>query len=188
MAREGLTNAQLATLAVAGLGGNEVGVHTEDAADAMYDLAPSRFCWRKHRERIDLHAVRVALADAMRGDTPLLAGGIRLGWMLTPAGLEWVRSRTAQVGQAVVYRRGTLDSWLSTERGRLRRTEAYRKWAGGDRAFTLRDFEDFARLNSYFPPKQRAERLSAVENAVASDPELLALWHALVGASTGTTP
>ena len=84
-----LTNYELATMAVALLGGEVEPVDREDIAVKLDELAPGRFAWRKYPERIDLVAVVNALLDAKRPKYGgLLVGSNLRGWMLTTSGLD----------------------------------------------------------------------------------------------------
>ena len=177
-----LTNPQLAAIAVARLGGATKAVDAEDVADAVFAIAPSRFCWKKHPDRIDLYTVRLALKDALRLLPPLLAGGIRNGWMLSPAGLAWIEQLPGDEFAVSDAKRGSLLATQALERNRLQRTRAYAKFKSGRRDYTVADFEEFARVNEYFPHKQRVERFAVLDNSVFGDPELEGIWMDLKAA------
>ena len=175
-----LSNAQIATLGVARLGGDARAIDTEDIALVVYEIAPKRFSWRKYPDRIDLHTVRVALADALRLTPPLLRGGIKDGWMLSPEGLRWISGLPTDLGLADGIRRGSVLELQEAERARLHRTTAFTKFHSDNRKnISLTDFCEFVRINEYFPKRKRKERFAAVENAVSGDPKLTPLWRFL---------
>lgn len=61
---DGLTQAELVTVAVYLLGGELRKIDTEDTAMKAHEIAPGRFAWRKYPGQINLELVRVALSDA----------------------------------------------------------------------------------------------------------------------------
>ena len=79
-----LSNYQLATVAVALLGGDVEYIDREDIAIKLDELSPGRFSWRKHPDRIDLVVVVAALRDAKKPKNgELLTGGNVEGWLLS---------------------------------------------------------------------------------------------------------
>jgi hypothetical protein len=176
-----LSNAQLAVIAVARLGGETWAVDTEDIAVELGKFAQKRFCWRKYPEYLDLHVVRVALADAKRVDPPLLTGGIKDGWMLSLDGFQWVtKVEVEDLGEEEGNKRRSVFAVQESERARLRRTTAYSKYyAGGQDNLSVNDLFEFMRINEYFPDKQRRERYNAIQNAVLDDADLSPVWDFL---------
>jgi hypothetical protein len=176
-----LSNAQLAVIAVARLGGETRAVDTEDIAIELGKFAHKRFCWRKYPDNLDLHVVRVALADAKRVDPPLLTGGIKDGWMLSLDGLHWIHdTRIDDLGSEEGNKRHSVYAAQESERVRLRRTAAYAKYHTEERdKISANDLYEFLRINEYFPDKQRRERYTAVANAVLTDPDLSGVWEFL---------
>src|SRR5690349_6049426 len=89
-----LSNTELVTLAVYLLGGETTAVDTEDVAVKVNALAPGRFTWRKYPDQINLELVRVRLSEAKKpGRHGLLLGSGAGGWLLSPKGLAFARSR-----------------------------------------------------------------------------------------------
>ena len=175
-----LTNIDLVTLAVGRLGGASSPVDLEDVAIEAYELAPSRFCWKKYPEQIDIGAVRYALKDAGSRKPALISGGIRAGYMLTKKGLQLcgtIESMKGTIGALDLGRRGSADAILEEERARLRQTNAVTKYLRGESSqLTQRDFNEFARVNDYFPSNLRRKRFLKIENAVSRDDELNEIW------------
>lgn len=185
MRTDELTNLQIVCLAVGLLNGQAEQVDAEDIAIKANELAPGRFTWRKHPDRIDLVTVAVALRDAKKPKNGgLLVGSNSRGWMLSPAGLQWLKElqlddthRSAEAGRG---RRESLSASQEAERSRMRGTRAYRLFVNGDvEAITVRDFYAFARVNEYFQDKTRDRRYALLDNAVVGDEALSALWELL---------
>jgi hypothetical protein len=176
-----LSNAQLAVIAVARLGGETRAVDTEDIAIELGKFAQKRFCWRKYPEYLDLHVVRVALADAKRVEPPLLTGGIKDGWMLSLDGYQWIsKVEVEDLGEEEGNKRRSVYAIQESERARLRRTAAFTKYLAGEREkISVNDLFEFMRVNEYFPDKQRRERYNAVQNAVVDDTDLSPIWEFL---------
>jgi len=152
-------------------------IDTEDVAIEVYKIAPQKFCWKKHPDRIDIAIVRYALADAVKPPAPLLSGNNKDGWMLNLNGLKWVSGLSEELEGEEGTRRGSVLAMLEAERVRLHRTVAFVKFHSEERKkISLMDFYDFVRINEYFPARKRRERFSAIENAVLDDPDLKLLW------------
>jgi hypothetical protein len=179
-----LSNPELVTIAVALLGGDIEYVDREDIAIEVSGIAPGRFNWRRYPERIDLDAVGVALRDAKKPKNGgLLVGSNARGWMLSPAGLKWVRATDLsafQDAQSVQHRKGSISASQESECRRLRTTRAYALFIDGkSEAITLQDFYEFARVNEYFQNKARQRRYAVIDNAVVDDESLSGLWDLL---------
>ena len=178
-----LTNVELVTLAVGRLGGASAPVDLEDVAMEAYELAPSRFCWKKYPEQIDIGTVRYALKNAGKRKPALTSGGIRPGYMLTKKGLqlyETIKTIDAPLSVPPGGRRGSADAVLEEERARLRKTTAVAKYHRGElKLISQRDFDEFARVNDYFPSDLRRKRFLRIENAVSMDGELNEIWSHL---------
>lgn len=179
MKKTELSNVQIVLVAVARLRGNTQSVHTEDVAIEAYNLAPSKFGWRKYPERIDLDLVRRSLAAATEKKPPLLAGSARRGWMLSKDGIRWLE-KNKDLPPLRGYRRGSMSDAIEIEKLRLRETSAWQKYNAGllDR-INLNDLFEFVRINEYFSDAKRRERLNIVANATDGDAELAKLWQFL---------
>jgi hypothetical protein len=176
-----LSNPELVTFAVALLGGDVEYVDQEDVAVRVNDVAPGRFSWRKYSDWIDLGAVRDALRDAKKAKYGrLLVGDNVRGWMLSPAGLQWVSGLdldTAQDAQSIRHRKSSISANQEAECARLRTTKAYKLFVeGNSEVITLQDFFQFARVNEYFQSKARQRRYAIIANAVVDDEILSRLW------------
>lgn len=87
-----LRNIDIAIYALYLLGGTERKIDTEDVTLKCFELAPERFSWRKRPGLPGGIATLYALQDARRKrNSNLVRGGVKGGWMLTPAGIDQVR-------------------------------------------------------------------------------------------------
>jgi hypothetical protein len=179
-----LSNPQLVAIGVFLLDGDAQHVDREDVAIKVNKIAPGRFNWRKYPERIDLRAIAYALYDAKKPKSGgLLVGTNKMGWMLSPAGMQWVQGvdLEALLGTDVTrQRKHSVAASQDAERERLRTSRAYQLYENGDSGqITLQDFYQFARVNNYFHTKARQKRYTIIENAVVDDNDLSALWRLL---------
>jgi len=185
-----LGNPHIVTIAAAKLGSLREPIDIEDIAIEAFDIAPTRFCWKKCPDRIDLRTIYDSLKDATRLDPPLLKGGARRGYMLTPEGKAWIEQiddldRT-HIAESI--RRFSQHEWFEVERIRLKRTEAYKKWNLSQKeGISLRDFQEFARVNDYFPEHLRQQRFLRLKNVVHDDEDLDALLEYLLSEFGGAT-
>ena len=175
---------QLVTIAVALLDGDMAYVDREDVALKVNDIAPGRFNWRKHPERIDLATVNFALLDARKTKNGgLIIGNNTKGWMLSPAGLKWIKTVNLGVVHdelSVKHRKASISANQELERNRLSNTKAHELFVEGKlKEITLQDFYEFARVNEYFQIKTRQRRYAIVANAVSDDDTLSKLWDLL---------
>lgn len=175
------SHVDLVVLAVHLSGGGGKPVDTEDVAIKAFELAPSRFSWRKYPEQINLELVRVSLSDAKKADKGrLLAGSGKTGWTLTPKGLEWAtaaaktllgvdlsRSREAGRGGSVDEQR-----WRR-ERERVLSTRAWATWTLGDPDIAVRDAAEVYRIDSYAVGRMRSLKITRLKSLFASDTEVL---------------
>jgi hypothetical protein len=168
----------LVVLAVYLLGGDQKAVDTEDVAIRAYELAPSRFAWRKYPSQINLELVRVSLSDAKKGDTSRLVGSGNTGWSLTPAGLSWAtqhadallaadRTQKREEGRG-----GSVDEqrWRR-ERERLLATTAWQRWTS-QQSGTLREAKDVFRIDSYAVGRMRSVKVTRLTSLFKQDPEI----------------
>lgn len=181
-----LSNSQIVTWATSDLGGATKAVNIEDIALRAYEISPEKFSWRKYPDRIDLRVVQYALKDAAsthKGE-PLLKGSLKHGYMLTPYGLEWSESNrliNKDNLQSSSRKQSTADK-LSIEQARLLTSTAFIKFESGKfEEIRYSDFQEFMRVNEYFPEHVRQKRFDVVENAVLGNPKLEELWRLLVG-------
>jgi hypothetical protein len=175
-----LTNLYVVMIAIERLGGSTQAIHTEDAAIEAFGLTPTRFGWRKYPERIDLELVRRTLTSASQRKPPLLKGSVRQGWMLSKEGIRWLQQDPVPSLSMAGNRKGSVANALEVERARLLTTNAWHKYQSGhsDR-IGPNEFLEFVRINEYFSPAKRNERMTFVASAVDGDEQLSKLWKML---------
>ena len=168
-------NWELVTIACFIVGGAEKLVHTEDLAVRAFELAPQRFCWQKHPDRIDLDIVRVSLTDAAKTKNGgLVQGSKDSGWSLTRAGLAWVeeaRYRLPKLFEGVAIpgpdRRSAQAVAAEREADRLRQSDAYLKWKAGRASdWSVYDFFKATRTSEYLPEPQMKLRHTQIAQFV----------------------
>lgn len=165
-----LSNKRLVLLALYELGGAERAIDTEDLAMKIAGLAPGRFTWKKYPEQIDLEAIRLVAKDMLRADPQLVSGGMRNGWMLTPAGMEWCKREIGPNGAQPV------EQAPSGQQAVLMATEAYQKFSNNRQdEITIHDARRFLRVDEYTSVRRRKERIQAVSNTAAGNDKLCAL-------------
>ena len=175
---------QLVTIAVALLNGDIAYVDREEVAIRVNDIAPGRFNWRKYPERIDLDAVSNTLRSAKKHQNGgLIVGNNTKGWMLSPAGLKWIKTIDLDAIQeklSVKVKPTSISVNQEVERIRLFNTRAYKLFnSGKSEAIVLQDFYEFARVNEYFQTKARQRRYAIIANTVIDDQTLSKLWDFL---------
>jgi len=104
-------NRELVVYVLSLLGAESRRVHTEEIAVKCHELFPASFSWTRYTQIPDKDIVRVALTDARKARHGALVDGrsgerrghsattkrdpVPDGWMLTEAGVRWVRERRA---------------------------------------------------------------------------------------------
>lgn len=170
-------NHEIVTLAVYLLGGESRYVDTEDVAVKANEIAPGRFTWRKYRDQISEDAVSKRLWDATRADKGgYLLGSEKKGWLLTPEGLEFAKSR-AQVLQGADLSGRAMSAqerrWHRNERARLLSDGAFAKFQmGRPDEITAREAEAFFRVDDYVVGRARQRKVARMVNIFGDDPEL----------------
>jgi len=176
-----LSNVQLVTLAVYYLGGETKAVDIEDIAIRAYEISPHKFAWKKYPDMIDKSVVMYALKDASlpKVGLPLLSGSVKHGYLLTSSGLEWAKSFQGQPIQSEerTYRSNSTSDKLILERTRLEASVAFSKYLAGNlEEITDVDYQDFTRVNEYFPEHARVRRYNIIANAVQGYQDLENCW------------
>ena len=179
-----LSNVQIVLLAIFDLGGETNSIDIEDIAIKAFEFAPEKFSWRKFKDKIDLRVVSYAIKDAMipKKGPSLISGNNKHGFMLTIDGLNWARSfiTTSESIKSSSYRNKSISEKIILEKNRLVSSTAYLKYISGESGnITLSDFQDFARVNEYFPVHALHRRFALINNVVKDDENLLSCWQFL---------
>lgn len=176
-----LSNYQIVTIVVALLGGDSEHIDKEDIAIKAYELAASKFSWRKYPNRIDLNTVTNALNDAKKAKNgSLIVGNNTRGWMLSKNGIKWMLS-LSRLDEFKEYNFDKLIEkiigLLTKELERLLSTQAYNLFISDRKEeISEEDFLEFIRINKYFKIKAKERRFTIVENAIINHPDLGATW------------
>lgn len=200
-----LSKKDVVTLALRELDGDTQAIDTEDVAIAAHRRAPAAFGWRKHTEHIDLDMVRTSLRHEAESEDPRLAGSVRTGWHLTPAGIEWVSTHADQIKTAAtpaitpakVAARRAETGHSGSEIARVYSSSAFRAWASGHDV-AVRDAAAVFRIDHYTSQRDRHLKTARLRQVVQDDQELAAFIDAMTplaiavqpptGQPTGTAP
>ena len=164
-----ITGQRIAAIALLHLDGSERAVGMEDLAMKMAELAPGRFNWKKYPEQINIETVRSIVAKLLKTDPPFAAGGVRDGWMLTPAGIN-------DAFQAPGVASAPVLASLVRSAALLRQSDAWEKFARlAPEEITVYDARRFLKVDEYTSPRRRKERGRAIRNIAAHDDDLDAL-------------
>lgn len=128
-----LANHEVVVLAAYLAGAQSNLADTEDIAIQANQLAPGRFSWRKHKEQINIEAVRKRLWDATKPKKgAYLIGSEKIGWRLTKAGFDFARHhlRAGNMGQPNKARASQVERTVQTrEIKRMTNEDAFQKWS-----------------------------------------------------------
>jgi len=174
---KGLSNHEIVTLAAYLVGGDSHYVDTEDIAIKANELAPGRFAWRKYPNQINIENVRTFLSDSKKvKNGAYTIGSGKKGWILTEAGLKFVKQHINTITNADLSRQ-SIDpkekKWRQSEKTRLLASEAYAKLkASGVEAVTKREAEAFFRIDDYVTGDARQQKILRVKNIFGKDIDL----------------
>ena len=160
-----LTNPQIAALALYSLGGGVARQHQEDVAVKCYELAPRRFSWERH-DYPDIDRAGIALRDGKKAKNgSLVTGDKRIGWLLTPAGIDWVRERTSLAGSMA---KGALGLRVTEDRelNQLTQHRLFEDWQAGNRCASIYQVADVLGLPADAPAHSIVRRIAVLEAAV----------------------
>lgn len=183
VAREGLANHEIVTIAAYLLRGQLGALDTEDIAVKSAEIAPGRFSWRKYPDQINLDAVRKRLWDACREDKGgYLVGSEKDGWRLTQKGVKFAEKHTDNLGLQDAQRPMTLRErqWRSREKERMLTSPAFRVFEGG-KADTLGEADacSFFRIDEHVGKDARRARVDRALVFFGDDADLGSLVRLL---------
>ncbi len=175
-----LSNPEILTLVVYLLDGTVSPVDLEDAAIEAFNLAPKKFSWIKYENQIDLRIVQYALQDACKPNMKYLRGNSKHGYMLTQAGLAWAKQFDEKKQLTTTSRKKSPSDVILREKMRLQATRAYRKFVANEKdKITIMDFQEFTKVNDYFPKHIKDQRYEKIENSIRDDEDLIRTWEFL---------
>ena len=171
------TNVEILTLAVFLLSGETKHVDTEDIAIKSHELAPGRFTWKKHKDRISLEAVRKRLSDALKSEHGgYLHGSHRKGWILSQSGYAFCKANIDKLNNVNISREPiNLEEQKRSniERKRMLYSIVFEKLCNeGVNSLSVQEAESFFRIDDYVLGNAREQRLSRIVNTFGEDPEL----------------
>ena len=171
MASGKLTKRQSVLLALFIRGGASRAVDIEDIAVKSAELVPGLFRWKKYPAQIDLEGVRLCAKNLLTDHPPLVSGGVRDGWMLTPSGLEQC---SALLPLLELEPPASSDGGAS--RAEVRQTAAFVKFTtGAKRGINIHDIRALLKVDEYSTRRRRRERMQSLDNLAAGDQAIVAL-------------
>jgi len=171
------SNPEIVTLAVYILGGKSQNIDTEYIAIKSNELAPGRFVWKKFKDQINKESVRISLADAKKTNKfGYVLGSQKDGWVLSEKGIKYAKSELTKLKDVdisqVTLKKQEIQ-WQRHEKDRMLSTIAYDKInLNKSSAVTIREAEDFFRLDDYITGKARENKISRIVNIFKNDPDL----------------
>ncbi len=173
-----LSSEQVAAVAVALLGGTARPVDVEDAAIKAYSLGPEWFCWTRHRDQIDLQAVRDALGRAEKQGLLRRVGN---DWLATQVAADLAAETAKKVDKKPPsFSPPMTDSDRRSVHGknRLVHTRAYSMYmTGRPDGITEIDFYEFAGMPPVATGSELAECVDLTDDLVKGDSQLESLWE-----------
>ncbi len=176
MSNEDLTNIDVVLYSLFLLGGTQKKVFTEDIAKKSFELAPSRFSWRRYPEYPDIEPTRKSLMDA-RNQKALIAGrageakGFKPsdGWIFSPKGIAWIEKNKSRIARTfnISNRKSVNRTNLSKKLNELETSTAYNKFLKDKSCANIKPYEftDFLNASLDTPPailRDRVDRTSAL--------------------------
>jgi hypothetical protein len=171
-----LSNDQIVLLAVVQLGGTFKAIDPEDIAMAADKIAPGKFRWKKYPKQIDLELINNGLRDAKK--RKWLVGSAPKGWCATEDGVQEAKKSQFEEGPPAFRPRLTSQqrSWITRERGRLLREDAFTKVKRGDvELVSEREVLKFFRIDEYVIGQSRQERVDRLLRSFENDKKLGAI-------------
>ena len=162
---ERLSNPQIAALALYLLGGATARQHQEDVAVKCYELAPRRFSWERH-DYPDIDRAGVALRDAKKPKNgAITTGDKRVGWLLTPEGIDWAAEHGGLASGSVASGASVLGAAEDRELRQLRSHRLFEAWRAGGEAVTVFQAADAVGLPADAPVPSVARRIDELAGA-----------------------
>ena len=172
-----LANHELVVLAAYLAGAESTLTDTEDIAIKANELAPGRFSWRKHKEQINIEAVRKRLWDATKPEKgAYLIGSEKVGWRLTKAGFDFAHHHIS-AGNVTQPNRVPASQAERTAQAReikrMMNEDAFQKICLGLTAsITKSEAERFFRIDDYVTGKARTAKIERFRIIATDNSEL----------------
>ncbi|MDP2649843.1 MAG: hypothetical protein Q8P10_03280 [bacterium] len=176
MSNEDLTNIDVVLYSLCLLGGTQKKVFTEDIAKKSFELAPSRFSWRRYPEYPDIEPTRKSLMDARNGKALITgrageAKGLKPsdGWIFSPKGIAWIEKNKSRIARTfnISGQKSVNRTTLSKKLNELVTSTAYNKFLKEKSCANIKPYEftDFLNASLDTPPailRDRVDRISAL--------------------------
>lgn len=175
-----LNNVEIVTFAVYLLGGHSGHVDNEDVAKKAYELAPSRFRWKKYPDQIAIKHVERRLIDAQNLQRyRYLFGSVKESWRLSDLGLQFCKktARNLKVKESELEKTPPMDNaettWQSREKARMLGSTAIELLQSKEAdAVSAQEAEAFFRIDDYIVGEARKRKLNRVIGTFRNDPDL----------------
>lgn len=129
-----------------------------------YELAPRRFSWERH-DYPDIDRAGVALRDGKKvKNGALVTGDKRIGWLLTPAGIDWVREQVPLAGSSTEGVSG-LSITDNRELENLRLHRLFDEWRADNPIVSIFQIADVLGLPADAPSHSIDRRIAVLEGA-----------------------
>ena len=178
MSGEGLTNIDVVLYALYLLNGTRKKVFTEDIAKQSFELAPSRFSWRRYPEYPDIDPTRKRLYEA-RDERKLItgrAGEVRGskpsdGWIFSPQGILWIEKNKSRLARTFDSKPKPVNRTdLSKKLSELKSSTAYKKFLRDAGCTNIKPYEftDFLNASLDTPNSILRDRIDKISVLAAT--------------------
>ena len=108
----------------------------------------------------------IALRHGKRPNNgPLITGDKRIGWLLTPAGIDWARERAQLSGDSDASGASVLSLTDDRELRQLRQHRLFGEWQAGSETVSVFQVADAVGLPADAPTRSIARRIAELEGA-----------------------
>lgn len=178
MNNEELTNVEIVLYALYLLGGTKKKIFTEDIAKKSFELAPSRFSWRRYPQYPDIEPTRRILITA-RDEKRLITGRAGEatslkssdGWIFSPEGILWLEKNKTLITKALGKKEQSVNrTELSKKLNDLESSIAYKKFLRDNTCFSIKlyEFTDFLNVNLDTPSSIIRDRIDTIRVIAAT--------------------
>jgi len=177
MSNAELTNVDVVLYSLYVLGGAKKKIFTEDIAKKSFELASSRFSWRRYSQYPDIEPARKSLMEA-RNQKKLITGragevkGLKPsdGWIFSPEGILWLEKNLKRISFTLGRVEKTVRRTESSKRiAELETTTAYSRFIKDGSCVNIKPYEftDFLNISLDTPPSVFRKRIDAIRALAA---------------------
>lgn len=180
MSNEELTNVEIVLYALYLLGGAKKKIFTEDIAKKSFELAPSRFSWRRYPQYPDIEPTRRILITA-RDEKRLITGragevkGLKPsdGWIFSPEGILWLEKNKTRIAKALGQKQGPIRNRTESSKKifGLESSIAYKKFLKENTCLNIKPYEftDFLNVSLDTPSSIIRDRIDTIRVLAARE-------------------